>query len=1011
MMRRFLAMTLLGTLCIGASLAAEPDGVYRVDGKPFIRRAGFGGITTFGKGLFLLQDGKDVGGERDYYTQSGLNTAFIDVHMKKQGDTYVFDTDTIDECFGRAQKAGLKVVFHLGQSIPGWLASKRNWHWIGADGSVIPNEKGRPHHDPEEYAAALTELWQPLLARYRDNPLLIGYQIAGEHHPFDSVSAKVPISYDEWTLTRYRRYMAAHFSLKEVSQRYGGREDFYAAFDAVYPVAVGNADFKGRALKNATVAKWDWYRFKKLTSVEAWAAMVKTFQKLDGHGRSIHYEYNHGPYCDIRFFPMPAVADAAPGFGLGNGAFEDSLPWVFLYAGFVKTAAREPWINNELEAGWTGSFRNDPTSIDAAYMRRQIWGNLAMGAQGYNLWTFCNLMNYTPDNPKQLAVMAAAPTFGRDRPLKYFEVQNSNRMIDSLGDVLAGSTAPRPTIGVFMLDDANFNWTYVDSYNHDALGIMHALMAAGYTDKLGIYSEYHLDDPNFKLEQLSTIILPRTPRITEAHMTRLAEYVRRGGHLILMGETGRFGEMFTELTPFPGGALGPVVGSALRLLAPEEARSSSLVATLADGKPIHINPRTAVVPSVPADVQVVAQAKGIPAIIAHRFGQGLCHYLTGECFMVDDADPTADAVALLVALGGERPAAAISQDPRRADGVFASRRIGPAGTLLFLIETGDTIHQLKVTLDPEAAGLSPQRSYHVFECFSDEVHEVSGAKGWSFATTLEAAGVRCYLITEAASIDNLLPRDRRMNIARTGRSVLLERGPWDKTAGAQRPYTSDDLLDEHRGRLTSESLHAAPSLIKTVDLGDGYTGLDIQAISLEPLNKLITDVDLGPQIFGVAPELGKSLNARLPIGAGPVRLGDVPALTGPKFLAVKREVTGLPVNQRIVSLHLFHGGHYSEHDSLIGHYLVRYTDGSVEAIPVIVQTTIGDFTRPAWRQPKYVMVHQGKDAKGKAYRLCRYDWINPWPEKTVATIDIVNAATTKNNSFKLWAITLKTTAQ
>jgi hypothetical protein len=550
---------------------------------------------------------------------------------------------------------------------------------------------------------------------------------------------------------------------------------------------------------------------------------------------------------------------------------------------------------------------------------------------------------------------------------------------------------------------------YVDSYHHDSLGMIHALMAAGYTDKLGIYSEYHLDDPGFKLQQLSTIILPRTPRITEAHMARLAEYVRCGGHLILMGETGRFGELFNEYAPFPGGALGPVVGSPMRLLAPEEARPSSLVATLADGTPIHINPRTAIAPSVAKDAQVVAQAQGTPAITAHRFGKGLCHYLTGDCFMVDDADPTADAVAGLICVGGERPAAAISQDSRRADGVFASRRIGPAGTLLFLLETGDTTHRLTIRLDPEAAGLATQRSYHVFECFSEEMHEVSGAKGWSFSTTLEAAGVRCYLITEATSIDNLLPRDRRMNIARTGRSVLQEKGPWNKTAGAQRPYSSDDLLDEHRGRLTSESLHADPALIKEVDLGDGYAGLDIQAISSEPLTKLITDVDLGPQIFGVAPELGKRLNARLPIGAGRVRLGDVPALTGPKFLAVKREVTGLPINQRIASLHLFHGGHYSEHDSLIGHYRVRYTDGSVEAIPVIVQTTIGDFTRPTWRQPKYVVVYQGKDAKGKSYRLCRYDWINPRPEKTVAAIDVVNAATTKDNSFKIWAITIKKT--
>ncbi len=46
MMKQFLAMALLGALHVGASRAAEPDGVYRVNGKPFIRRAAGLGEAT-----------------------------------------------------------------------------------------------------------------------------------------------------------------------------------------------------------------------------------------------------------------------------------------------------------------------------------------------------------------------------------------------------------------------------------------------------------------------------------------------------------------------------------------------------------------------------------------------------------------------------------------------------------------------------------------------------------------------------------------------------------------------------------------------------------------------------------------------------------------------------------------------------------------------------------------------------------------------------------------------------
>lgn len=979
--------------------ANSPDGVYRVDGKPFLRRAGYGGINTFGVDFFLHLDEREVGGERDYYTHLGLNTAFFELKFLPEGGN---DFAALDECFRRAKKAGLKVVISIPQSLPPWLAKKRNWHWIGGDGSVIPNVKGYPHHNPAEYASAVLEVWGPILQRARDNPLLIGYQISGEHHPFDTVSARVSISFDEWTLGQFREAMKAKYSLKEISRRYGGKEDFYSSFDDLYPAAAGNNDFKGRKLANPQVAKWDWYRFKKTASVACWTALVQTIQKLDGHGRSIHYEWNHGPYSDGRLFPMSEVAEATPGIGFSTGIFEDSIAWDMLYSSFVPMApATVPWINNELGTGWTGSFRNDPTSVDALYMRRHVWGTLMLGSQGYNFWTFCNLMNYTPDARNRVEVFTA-PTFGRGRPLKYFEVKHTNRLIDSLGEILAGSVAPKRTIGLLMLDDSSHNGTFTVSYSHDSLGIVEALVASGMADKLGILTEYHLDSPNVELNAFKTLILPRAPRITETHMQRLAGFVEKGGHLLVIGESGRFGETFNEFAPFPGGPLAAVVGCDARVLKQDELRKTPMVAKWSDGTPLHLDIRTALIAPPRAGARVVATAGDVPAVVENRFGKGICHYLTGACFMMDDGDRTSDVIARLLAEGGTRPAVTLTENGQRASGVFVARRVGPAGTLLSVVETGNREHGLQVTINPIELGLAAERRFSAAGCFTDESHVLASDTGWSFKTTIPAGGVSCFLIADVASIDKILPRERLLSLPRDPAGVLLAKGPWDSARDAQRPYLVGDAMTEHLARLQKESMGDCPKLPDPVDFGKGYFGLDLQPVANEPLGKMIPDLDLSAisSAAGTNPEMPK-------FGAGPVHLGTVPALSGPKVLSVLRDVRGIPVGQRVESLHFFHGGRFSEHESLVGHYRVRYAGGAVEMIPIIVQTTIGDFRRPVFRTPRFEHVFEGKDAKGGVYRLMRYDWINPWPEKTVESIDIVNALATKERPLKVWAISTK----
>ncbi|MEI6647447.1 MAG: beta-galactosidase [bacterium] len=990
-----------GFSCVWAGETTN-DGVYRVDGKPFIRRSGFGGATTFRDGLFMQLGKDELGGERDLYTRCGLNTIFYDIPggFKESG----VDFKVLDDFLERAKKAGQKVVFHLPQSIPKWLAAKRDWHWIGPNGERIANERGLPHHNPDEYATAMRELLTPLIKHIQDNKEVIGYQISGEHHPYDGLGANTQISYDAWTLGRWRQHLTKRFNLRELSQRYGKRPDFYASLEDVYPPALNGKDFKGRALPGYDVASWDWYRFKKLASVECWVALVKALQQLDGHGRSVHYEFNHGPYSDVRLFPLYAAAAGAPGFGLGNGDFEDLPEQVFLYSGFVKAASGNvPWINNELEAGWSGSFRNDPTGIDAAYMRQHIWVNLALGSQGYSLWTFPNLVGYTPDNAKNLAKQLASPDFAARVQPKWCEVRHANAMIDALGDVLAGTVSPAADIGIFMLDDASFNWRYVESYNRDVLGMVHTLKAQGYIDRTGIYTEYHLDEPSFDLNQLKVIFLPRSPRLLEAHVSRLAQWVKDGGKLFLFGEIGRIGESFDERPEFPRAELAEAAGVKAKLLSSKELQGHGLDATLLDGTPLFLNSRTAIIEPLDAKVKVLARQNGAIAVTMNSYGRGQCFYFTGEPVMVDDGDSTGRAMAGLLKASGILPAASLTEGANPADGVFIARRSSSRGTLFTLVETANRRHVLKASFCPELLGLKRNRNYHVFECFAGlgPAMELSSAGGWSVPLRLEPFGVRCLWVTK----EEKAPCS--FSVPEKAGSVLSAKGPWDEKSKAQRPYLSDEPSKERLARLDAEKIKADSTKVRLKPLGNDYFGIDFQSVTNADLSTMVADVDLAPQIFGVKPDLEKSADVNLLQVMETGKLGKVPVAVGAGYLKVLRSVNGLTVGCRAKTVHFFHGGHYGEHESLLGSYRVKYADGSFAVVPVVVQSTLSDFTRPAWRTERCVRIYDGQGAKGQRFHLDRYDWTNPFPEKKIIAIDAVNAEQCQQTSWALWGITVK----
>jgi len=1008
------AMLASTMLCAPIFAAESPgqarEGLYVVDGQPFIKRAAWFGINTWlsrdpqkTRGFFMTIPEERVGSETDFYSDAGFNVAFFTGTLIATPDGY--DFTMLDECIERARKAHLKITLNFDLGPPLWIIEREGWTQVTDEGKEIPILHGRIHHNAEEFTRVLREYWTPIIDHIRDNPVVTDYQLSGETHAYNQYATfqSREISYDDWTLEHFREYMKARYTLAEISERFGNSPEFYASWDDVFPprgpdsqwdnTATEGSDFSGRGLPKYALARWDWYKFKKQVAADCYVSEIELLRELDDRNRPIFYEYNHGPYMDTRLFPLDEAVGRTEGFCVCNGEFAGALSDAVQDAAYVKACGIGPWINNELNAG-SGDTHTGPNT-DAAAIRRHIWLNIGLGMQGYQFWAFPNLVGAATE----FTVQPFDPVSPINLPMKYFETRHCNRMIDSR------TTSPQLDVGILYLDDSTFNWTYVGTFKVDGKGIVDALSACGFASRTGIISQYQLD--NEAIDHYKVLFLPRTPRILEGHMAKLAAYVRNGGTLVLMGRTGQTGELMDAFDTYPGGILADVSGIQATEMTSGECADAPYEVTI-QGSIVHMDVQTHIIVPTGSDARVLSKADGDPIITVNHYGKGKCYYLAGQIFMTTPADATGVFVEKLLSDSGLKPAAAVTGNGAADTGVFVTRRTGKTGDLVFLIENENRAHDLGITLDPASLDLDRRSAYQVFECFSDESHSVSAKEDWSFSTTLEPIGVRVYLVTSEESLDNILPSAQRMNIPREPGKVLAEKGPKGPFRARQIPYRTDDALKERLAALRSRRLTAEQaSPAAPVDLGGGYAAVDLSGYCTSPVTEMVRDINLTPRNFGAAVDGDVDPDSVLPIGNGKVRLGDVPAMTLDRFVNCYSDLTGLRVEGRVRTLHFFHGGQFSEHTTVLGYYRVNYADGSHEKVPMVLGTTMCDFSRASFWPSKCERIWTGKTRDGGARWLWRFDWTNPHPDKSIATIDVVRNSEIGSEPVSIWAITLK----
>jgi len=998
----FWAAVLMATAAAAADSSVESDddtvyariqsGIHYVDGRPVVKTAAWWGLnhwvsndpdTAIGNQLALKE--ADVGTERDFYAEARFNTGYF-TEFSYGDDPYgdrQKSLNWLETAMARSRKTGQKLVLHFWTTPPAGVAKTMGERWsvVTETGESAPVHGF--HYDPQTHCEVMREWLAPFFDAVRDEPLVIGYQIGGE--------TWADISYDERSIRRFRDFLRSQYSLEALSSRYGEHPRFYDGWDNVNPpMQGGTRDFKQRALPNGRLAWYDWMRYWKKVHEDVWVAYVELLNELDGRGRPFSYEYNHGPFSGSAYNPgynfnFAAVCERTRNFSVGPGEFAYSLA-ESMHGLYTKTCGQGPWFSNELGPGYSCTMDINSADAAPAYLRRHTWWTLALGGGGYHIWTFFNLLGAYNEFT---AGRYFDPVLFDNLPPVFFEARHGNEMIRSLGDVLAGSVAPPLTIGLFYLEDSSMAG-YVGSYKTDAQSVLRALAAHHLADQVGIFTEHHLR--TMDLQQLKAIVLPRTPRLSDDTIARLAKYVEQGGTLLLMTPTGHVDEYFREAEIYPAGLLAEVCGVQVHSLPPAELSASPVQLPWRE-RLINLDVLTRL--SIPpgSTATTLAQAGQEPAATAHDYGKGRCIVLAGRPLVVTDDDPTGDFLVSLLKDAGVAPAAALLENDRTDTGVYVGRRLGPKGTLLICIENEDRAHPLTVRLDPTALALQPDSDYRVFECFSDEAHQVSADTDWSFPTTIEPVGVRVYLVTAADTAEAVLPADR----------MLLPRDDPDHVLYARphRGVPAYRLGDAHalqqnawRVDTMSAGHDQAPR-----SLGDGFLGLNLDALCTDSLSAMLKNVDYSSILqFGAKPAAGDAGEV-LPLKPGINWLGDVPVWVNGRYIKLgKRRLQGIRVDARVAALSFFHHSVLWLHESTLGFYQVNYADGASLRIPIALFTTLSDLDRCWGIAPKTTVVWTAKNGN----RLSRYDWINPYPEKVVASIDVVR---TETGSFDVWAIT------
>jgi beta-galactosidase len=267
-------------------------------------------------------------------------------------------------------------------------------------------------------------------------------------------------------------------------------------------------------------------------------------------------------------------------------------------------------------------------------------------------------------------------------------------------DVQAAFRGTRVVSEIALLSDYESRWA-IDWQKHTEKYDQFAILKSYYTALRKIAQSIDIVSPDASLDQYKLVVAPDLYLIPKERAAHLAEYVKNGGHLALGPRSGMKDEYNALLPIRQPGYLADFLGArveqyyALEKSVPEDGQ-------LGDGE---ASVWAELLKTTSSDAEVLLRygtsngwLDGQPSAITRRFGKGRITYIGA---ILDDKLVTA-AAQWMAKTSGITPALGVVPD-----GIEASRRVGPDGSVFVLVNFGT--QEQRVALPHEMRSLLDQR--------------------------------------------------------------------------------------------------------------------------------------------------------------------------------------------------------------------------------------------------------------------------------------------------------------
>ncbi len=367
----------------------------------------------------------------------------------------------------------------------------------------------------------------------------------------------------------------------------------------------------------------DWRRWHDSVLVQWYRRFADAFHRANG-GRTAVSEQPCWPnFRHHILFSLGKIAD----LGGMDLYLPGELPTTLGYAA-------ELCMNFDLNAS---IFQGKPLWLNELYVQDNSPAGLAE-AQGWWLVGrgYAMLTYFTYDYYKE-GVRAGLPLiFGLfdDRALPYpvydsfvrfgRDAERFHRRYDALS-----LRRERPRVAVFLGDDVSLaNWLETGGQTWEAAAVQGHVGAYWLVERNGYPVEF-INDDRFDLpREVQVLVVPWTHVINETSLTRIVDFARRGGTVLLDGPVGLYDEHYRPYSPLPGGRALRDLGVTFA-----EYRDEPNRLIIADDSLVPGLARTELqTTGVPVDVRVsgaevlARDAAGNPGLVRREVGRGQVYW-------------------------------------------------------------------------------------------------------------------------------------------------------------------------------------------------------------------------------------------------------------------------------------------------------------------------------------------------------------------------------------------------